>query len=1000
MKEKIRFFALAIVAAYLINNLAAQSCVTPPPGLVSWWPAEGSSSDLVGLNNGILEGNASFVPGQVGQALNFNGVDADVRVPASASLDIGAYGAMTIEGWIKPVSVAEQMPIVEWNSGTYCAQLWISVPVLGGGNGPGSLFANLVDTTGTEHKIASATNIISATSFQHVAVTYDKADGYVTLYLNGMVVAQQDMGQFTPLTSADLYFGYRPAGGAAGTRFAGQMDELSLYNRALSSTEIQSIYTAGSAGKCTSIPIPPNLPAVYGLTPTAGAIGTMVNIAGTNFDAISTNNIIYFGAVKTVASSASPTNLTVAVPAGATYGPVTVTVAGLTAASGQLFEPTFTGNGSNITSSSFAPGFNLDAPSKMISSVIADLDGDGKPDIALVGVGFVSVFRNTGSNGAPLDATTFAPRVDLPLPAGTGDNAYKLRVADLDGDGRLDLMICEIYGNTVSVFHNIATSGSITTNSFEPIFSLPAGNDCRFATAADLDGDGRLDIVALNYGDNTLSILKNIGTPGSLAADSFAPPVTFACPGGPYEATTADLDGDGRPDIAVVNYDNSTVSIFQNQTSQGWITANSFATHIDLAAGTGPTTITAADLDGDGKLDLVTGAVQGYSTSVHRNMSLVGLLTTNSFSPRVDFSTPGWTHDVAVADFDGDGKPDISAVGELSSFMSIFQNNSLPGGFTDASLDSRVDFGTGWNAWGIAAGDLNGDGRPDIVFCNYYDSSITIYPNQASFGGPVAPFIVTQPGSQTVAEGGEVDLSVVAGGTGPFSYQWSLNATNLPGATNDTLILDNLHSWQAGNYSVMVTTAAGDAASSNAVVTVTDQNILIYRYTGNEKITTVGQSPSFNYSGQFFFNPDTTNGTFVGWGNFNGKKQYWISPFSNYLVLTIPGNHGQTFTLWGKAGQSIDEAGHPRLWTYLHKGLNARLPVGGKQYVSFPHTLSATTTHVYPNENTGDLILSETKSTFTFQPQDTQAANKAGQTAADLVNDLIQNLTHKGYQKQ
>jgi hypothetical protein len=939
------------------------------------------------------------MPGEVGPAFSLDGTSGYVLVPGSPSLDVGLSGGFTIEGWIDPAILDSQRPIVEWNTGStdygWGTHFWISAGS-GGDLTPGSLYANIKDTGGLDHIIFSGPGIVVSNHLQHVALTYDKDSGAGKIYLNGEVVAAVDLGSFTPETSYDLYLGNRPGG----PYWSGLLDEISLYNRALSPDEIAAIFNADSAGKCTSVPVPPNLPVIYNLKSTSGSIGDLVAITGTNFDAVSSNNVVYFGAVQAAVTSANASNLMVTVPAGATFGPVTVTVGGLTACSSQLFEPTFVGNGSNITSSSFAPGFNLDAPSKMISSAIADLDGDGRPDIALLGVGFVSIFRNTGSNGAPLDAATFAPRVDLPLPAGSGDNAYKLHVADLDGDGRLDLMICEIYGNTVSVFHNIASPGSITINSFEPIFSLPAGGDCRFATAADLDGDGRLDIVALNYGDSTISILKNIGTSGSLTTNSFAPPMTFACPGGPYEATIADLDGDGRPDITVVNYDNSMVSIFQNQISNGLFTANSFAPHVDLAAGANPDAITVADLDGDGKTDLVTGSTQGSFVSVHRNVSSSGLLTTNSFSPRVDFPTPGWTHGVAIADFDGDGKPDISAVGELSSFMSIFQNNSTLGSFASSSLDSRVDFGTGWNAWGVAAGDLNGDGRPDIIFCNYYDSTITIYQNKSSFGGPVAPFIVTQPEGQMVAQGGEVDLSVVVGGTGPFSYQWSLNATNLSGATNATLVLTNLHSWQAGDYSVKVTGPAGEATSSNAPVLVTAQNILVYRYTGIEKITTIGQSPSYNYSGQFIFDPSATNGVFVGWGNIKGKKQYWVSPFANYLMLTIPGNHGQTFTLWGKAGQSIDEAGNPHLWSYLHKGLNTRLLVGGKQYVSFPRSLSATTTHVYPNESTGDFILSETKSTFIYEPQITQAANNDGQTLTDLVDGWIKTLVNKGYQKQ
>jgi hypothetical protein len=79
-----------------------------------------------------------------------------------------------------------------------------------------------------------------------VALTYDQASGSAILYLNGVAVASRYLGSFTPLTSSDLYLGYRPGYGS----FRGMLDEVSIYNRALADTEIQAVYNAGASGKC------------------------------------------------------------------------------------------------------------------------------------------------------------------------------------------------------------------------------------------------------------------------------------------------------------------------------------------------------------------------------------------------------------------------------------------------------------------------------------------------------------------------------------------------------------------------------------------------------------------------------------------------------------------------------------------------------------------------------------------------------------------------------
>ena len=186
----------------------------------------------------------------------------------------------------------------------------------------------------------------------------------------------------------------------------------------------------------------------------------------TNFSATPLANIVYFGAVQAAVVSASPTNLIVIVPTGATFAPVTVTVNGLTAYASQPFLPTFAGMGQGFNSATFGPGQNLAAGNGPVKVIIADLDGDGKPDLAVANTydHSISIYRNI-SVGGSLTAASFAPPVVLPTPTGS-QSPYYLAVADLDGDGKLDIIASDFGDNLISIYRNISTPGSLTTNSF------------------------------------------------------------------------------------------------------------------------------------------------------------------------------------------------------------------------------------------------------------------------------------------------------------------------------------------------------------------------------------------------------------------------------------------------------------------------------------------------------------------------------------------------------
>jgi hypothetical protein len=271
----------------------------------------------------------------------------------------------------------------------------------------------------------------------------------------------------------------------------------------------------------------------------------------------------------------------------------------------------------------------------------------------------------------------------------------------------------------------VAHSASGKGPSFAAAKFYFTGNDATTESLAigDLNVDGRPDLVTANSASDTVSVLLNKGD------GAFEDGRDYSTGDQPMEAAIGDLNGDGKPDLATANfaYGAESVSVLLNSGD------GSFQAKLDYHIGTNPLSVAIGDLNGDGKQDLVTanplgGAVySGLGTvSVLLNRGNVGFE-----SPR-DYTVPAPAK-VAIGDLNHDGKPDLVAVNESESHsvLSVLPNNG------DGSFAGRHDFRTGSGSESIAVGDLNRDGKPDLVTANGRADSLSVLLNLGDFSfGP------------------------------------------------------------------------------------------------------------------------------------------------------------------------------------------------------------------------------------------------------------------------
>ena len=251
----------AIFSAGAAGKCASTTaCVPSPAGLISWWAGEHDGSDAFGTNAGLLQNGVGFNSGEVGQAFSFNGTNQYVLVPNSTSLS--PTGSFSFEGWLYPTQRGSYEEIIsKWgDTDDYFNERSYSFGLTPGGSLRFAIADLAHQWDATFHDFDSGTNIVPLNLWSHVAAVYDQSTGARRIFLNGTNVAERVDSAITVLQATNnASLGARlPSSTSPSNYFAGRIDELAYYGKALSPTDIAAIYSAGPFGKCKT-PEPPQI---------------------------------------------------------------------------------------------------------------------------------------------------------------------------------------------------------------------------------------------------------------------------------------------------------------------------------------------------------------------------------------------------------------------------------------------------------------------------------------------------------------------------------------------------------------------------------------------------------------------------------------------------------------------------------------------------------------------------------------------------------------------
>jgi hypothetical protein len=448
--------------------------------------------------------------------------------------------------------------------------------------------------------------------------------------------------------------------------------------------------------------------------------------------------------------------------------------------------------------------------------VTADL-GNGHQDIVVLNTGQAPDSQSSVSVVLGNGDGTFRSAVTTNVLAGGRfalAGAHCVAVGDFNGDGKADLAVADPTQNVVEILRG---NGDGTFQSNPLILHAPGASS---VAVGDFAHNGKIDLAVADSSSNTVSVFLGNGD------GTFQNPVNYVVSAGP-ETVTAFDPGNGQIDLAVASLDSNTVSVLQGTGDGTFRPGQSIAVP-------GAFQVKAGDFNGDGKPDLLVEQALDADAG-HESVEVLFGNGDGTFNPGPSQSRSFGLIDLALGDFNGDGKLDFAMANALGAGVEVFAGQG------DGLFDSPVNVQDSFNNFALAAGDFRGDGRTDLVVANTFTKSIGVLLNTS---GPVAAATTTTLGTSaaTAAFGQKETLTATVNsalgtpsGTVNFFDGTTLLGTRTLDAAGQAALTVSLG---VGTHSLRATYVGNSAFAASLSAAVTE--------TVHRAATAVALSPSIN----------------------------------------------------------------------------------------------------------------------------------------------------------